>query len=155
MKLFHNLWGLVEEALATTGVPLSTRNDWREFLDTLRSLGTSTLWFAFHGADEVHDQAVLRKGAYQESLHAVELPREAGMKAGCNLFLMKANVGQVDQIITDLQRVGIQQIAPELYNFLPNGRGRHSEPLRPEWQDVKPIVAKLDSIPETALWRRF
>lgn len=32
MKLFHDLWGVVEEPVPTTGVPLATRNDWREFL---------------------------------------------------------------------------------------------------------------------------
>jgi hypothetical protein len=155
MKLFHDVWGLVEEPVATTGVPLATRNDWREFLETLHSLGTSTLWFAFHGADEVHDQAVLRKGAYQESLRAVELAREAGMQVGCNLFLTKVNVNQFDKIIADLQSVGIQQIIPEIYNFLPNARGRYTEPLRPEWQDVELFVQKLNSIPETAFWRPF
>src|SRR5258706_14108112 len=61
MKLFHDLWGVVEEPIPTTGVPLATRDDWRELLDTLRSLGTSTLWFAFHGADEIHNRAVLRE----------------------------------------------------------------------------------------------
>jgi hypothetical protein len=155
MTLFHDVWGVIEEPVPTTGVPLSTRDDWRELLDTLRSLGTSTLWFAFHGANEIHDQAVLRKGAYQESLHAVELAREAEMKAGCNLFLTKENIAQFDQIITDLQSVGIQQIIPEIYSFVPNARGRHSEPLRPEWTDVEPLVEKLDAIPETAFWRRF
>lgn len=110
MKLFHDLWGVVEEPVPTTGVPLTTRDDWRELLETLRSLGTSTLWFAFHGADEIHDRAVVRKGAYRESLHAVELAREAGMKTGCNLFLTKENISQFDQIIADLQRVGIQRI---------------------------------------------
>jgi MoaA/NifB/PqqE/SkfB family radical SAM enzyme len=145
----------VEEPVPTTGVPLATRDDWRELLETLHSLGTSTLWFAFHGADEIHDRAVLREGAYRESLHAVELAREAGMKTGCNLFLTKENIRQFDEIIADLQHVGIQEIAPEIYSFLPHARGRHSEPLRPEWQDVEPLVEKLDSIPETAFWRRF
>jgi len=50
---------------------------------------------------------------------------------------------------------GIQEIIPGLYGFTPNARGRHSEPLRPEWQDVEPLVEKLDAIPETAFWRRF
>ncbi len=27
--------------------------------------------------------------------------------------------------------------------------------MRPEWQDVQPLVQKLDAIPETAFWRRF
>lgn len=155
MTLFHDLWGVVEEPVPTTGVPLSTRPDSREFLEILHSLGTSTLWFAFHGADEIHDRAVLREGTYRESLHAVKFAREAGMKAGCNLFLTKENIYQFDQIITDLQSVGVQEIIPEIYSFVPNARGRYSESLRPEWQDVEPLVKKLDTIPETAFWRRF
>lgn len=62
IKLFHDFWGVVEEPVPTTGVPLSTRDDWREFLEILQSLGTSTLWFAFHGADEIHNRAILCEG---------------------------------------------------------------------------------------------
>jgi hypothetical protein len=155
MKLFHDLWGVVETPVPTTGVPLATRDDWREFLEILLSLGTSSLWFAFHGADEVHDHAVLRKGAYRESLHAIELTRQTEMRAGCNLFVTKENVHQFDKLVTDLQQAGIQEIIPCLYNFTPNARGRNSEPLRPEWQDVQPLVGKLDAIPETEFWRPF
>ncbi len=155
MRLFHDLWNVVEEPVPTTGVPLAPRDDWRELLSTLRSLGTSTLWFAFHGADSVHDRAVLRKGAYRESLHAIELTRLAEMRAGCNLFVTKENTHQFDQLVADLQHAGIQEIIPCLYGFLPNARGRHSELLRPEWQDVRPLVEKLNSIPETVLWRHF
>src|SRR5579859_2407566 len=42
-----------------------------------------------------------------------------------------------------------------LYGSTPNARGRHSEPLRPEWRDVEPLIAKLDAIPETCnIWSR-
>ena len=37
MRLFHDLWNVVEEPVPTTGVPLATRDDWRELLETLRS----------------------------------------------------------------------------------------------------------------------
>ena len=107
------------------------------------------------GAGEVHDRAVLRKDAYRESLRAIELTRQTEMRAGCNLFVTKKNTQQFDQLVADLQQVGIQEIIPCLYGFLPNARGRHSEHLRPEWQDVQPLVEKLDSIPETAFWRPF
>ncbi len=155
LGLFHELWKVDFEPLPTIGVPLVTRDDWRELLETLRSLGTPTLWFAFHGADESHDRAVLREGAYRESLRAVELAREAGIRAGCNLFLTKENIWQFDQLVADLQQVGMQEIIPQVYSFFPNARGRHSEPLRLEWQDVRPLVEKLDAIPETQFWRRF
>lgn len=155
MRLFHDLWKVVENPVPTTGVPLATRDDWREFVETLLTLGTDTLWFAFHGADEVHDRAVLRRGAYRESLRAIERTRQTEMRAGCNLFVTNENVHQFDQIIADLQQGGIQEIIPCLYGFVPNARGRHSEPLRPDWRDVQPLIAKLDAVPETAFWRRF
>jgi hypothetical protein len=155
LRLFHEIWQVDFQPLPTTGVPLATRPDWREILETLRELHAPTLWFAFHGADEIHDRAVMRQGAYRESLHAVELTREVGMKTGCNLFLTKENIRQFDQLVADLQHAGMQEIIPQVYNFTPNARGRHTEPLRPEWRDVEPHVEKLDAIPEMCLWRRF
>src|SRR5262249_15065945 len=155
MRLFRDLWNVVENPVPTTGVPLATRDDWREFLETLLSIGTRTLWFAFHGADEVHDRAVLREGAYRESLRAIELTRQTEMRAGCNLFVTRENVRQFDRLVVDLQQSGVQEIIPCLYGFLPNARGRRSELLRPEWQDVQALVEKLEAIPETAFWRRF
>ena len=38
MRLFHDLWNVVEEPLPTTGVPLSTRDDWRELLEKHHAL---------------------------------------------------------------------------------------------------------------------
>ena len=155
MTLFHNLWKSVDEPLPTTGVSLATRADWRELLSTLHDLGTSTLWFAFHGADAVHDRAVLREGAYRESLRAIELTRQTEMRAGCNLFVTNENLHQFDHLVADLQQAGIQEIIPCLYGFLPNARGRRSEPLRPQWPEVQELPEKLERIPEAVLWRRF
>lgn len=77
------------------------------------------------------------------------------MQVVCNLFLTNENIHQFDQIILDLHLAGIQQIAPEIYSFLPNVREGYSELLRLEWQDVEPLIEKIDSIPETALCRGF
>ncbi|MEO8954763.1 MAG: radical SAM protein [Ktedonobacteraceae bacterium] len=155
LRLFHDVWHDECQPFTTTGVPLVIRADWREILETLRELNAPTLWFAFHGADEIHDRAVMRPGAYRESLRAVELTREVGMQTGCNLFLTKENIRQFDQLCADLQHVGMQEIIPQVYGFTPNARGRHSEPLRLEWRDVEPLIEALDVIPETCLWRRF
>jgi MoaA/NifB/PqqE/SkfB family radical SAM enzyme len=155
LRLFAEVWHDECQPFTTTGVPLATRPDWREILETLRELNAPTLWFAFHGTDEVHDRAVMRKGAYRESLRAVELAREVGMETGCNLFITKENIRQFDQLIADLQHAGMQQIIPQVYGFTPNARGRYTEPLRLEWWDVEPLVEKLDTIPEACLWRRF
>ena len=153
LRLFNEIWHDDQQPFTTTGVPLATRPDWREILETLRELNTRTLWFAFHGAEEIHDRAVMRKGAYRVSLRAVELTREVDMETGCNLFVTKENIHQFDQLVVDLQHVGMQEIIPCLYGFTPNARGRHTEPLRPEWRDVEPLVAKLEAIPQACLWR--
>ncbi len=155
LHLFAEVWHDDCQPFTTTGVPLATRPDWREILETLRELNAPTLWFAFHGAGEIHDRAVMRQGAYRESLRTVELTREVGMQSGCNLFITKENIHQFDQLVRDLQHAGMQEIIPCLYGFTPNARGRHTEPLRPEWRDVEPLVEKLDDIPEACLWRRF
>ena len=155
LQLFHEIWQVEFQPLPTTGVPLAIRPDWREILETLRELNVSMLWLAFHGADEIHDRAVMRQGAYRESLHVIKLVREVGMKTGCNLFLTKENNWQFDKLIADLQQAGIHEIIPQVYSFTPNARGRHTEPLRPEWQNVEHLVEKLDAIPEACLWRRF
>ena len=155
LRLFKEVWNDESEPFTTTGVPLVTRPDWREILETLREQNVHTLWFAFHGADEIHDRAVMRKGAYRESLRAVEFTREVGMRTGCNLFITKESIPQFDQLVADLQQAGIQEIIPCLYGFTPNARGRHSEHLRPEWRDVEPLIEKMDAVPETCNWRPF
>lgn len=155
LRLFDEIWHDNFQPFTTTGVPLATRPEWREILETLCELHAPTLWFAFHGADSIHDRAVMRQGAYWESLRAVELTREVGMKTGCNLFVTKENIWQFDQLVADLQHAGMQEIIPQVYGFTPNARGRHTEHLRPEWRDVEPLIEKLDALPEACLWRRF
>ena len=89
----------------------------------------------------------MRQGAYRESLRAVELTREVGMKSGCNLFITKENIWQFDRLVADLQHAGMQEIIPCLYSFTPNARGRHTEALRPEWRDVEPLVREAGRYP--------
>ncbi len=85
----------VFEPFPTTGVPLATREDWRELLSAIQEIGTKTLWFTFHGVGDVHDRAVNRKGAYQESCLAVQRAHEAGLRCGCNVFVTKENLSPI------------------------------------------------------------
>ena len=125
--LFQQLWEVVFDPLPTTGVPLATRPDWREILAPLRSYCMPMLWFAFHGTSEVHDRMVQRQGAYQESLRAVALAREAQVHTGCTLFLTSENVSHFDQLVSDLLQAGMESIDPCVYDFTPNARGRLTE----------------------------
>ena len=87
------------ELIAATGVPLAIRADWHDLLATAQSIGTTTLWFTFHGVGPVHDRVVHRKGAYQEVGLAVERTHSAGLRFGCNVFVTKENVVQFDVLV--------------------------------------------------------
>ena len=147
LVLFQQLWDTCFDPLPTTGVPLATRPDWREVLAPLRSYCVPMLHLAFHGRGEIHDRMVQRKGAYQESLRAIALAREAQVHTGCNLFLTTENVSHFDQLVADLLQAGMESINPCVYGFTPNARGRLTERLRPTWQEVQPILARLDALP--------
>ena len=155
LRRFHELWGLVETPVLTSGVDLSRRSDWRELLETMRGLGTSALWLTFYGVETVHDRAVQLRGAYRAALDAIALTRQAGMRAGCNLMVTTESIPQLGEIVGDLQRPGIQEIIPCLTDFLPTARERHNERIRPTWPEVEMLLHTLDTIPETANWRRF
>jgi len=73
LGLFADHVGAAEfEPLATTGVPLATREDWRELLAAAAKLGTSTVWVAFHGLGVEHDRQVNRPGAFAETCLAIQ-----------------------------------------------------------------------------------
>jgi hypothetical protein len=51
LRLFAGQVGAAEfEPLATTGVPLAVRQDWQQVLAAAATLGTTTIWVAFHAS---------------------------------------------------------------------------------------------------------
>ena len=133
------------EPIPTTGVPLAIREDWRDLLATARTLGTNTFWFAFHGIGETHDRVVNRVGAFRETGTAVERVRAMGFRSGCNVFLTKENVEQFDDLLPILQNIGIQQTSWGPATYYPTARLRRYEPLRPELDDLLPLVDRVSS----------
>jgi hypothetical protein len=120
--------------LSTTGVPLALRDDWEDVLATCRELGTTVVWPAVHGWSETHNRIVHRTGAYQETLLGIDRMRAAGMEVGCNVFLTRENVGELDAMIADLLAHGVTQFAIEVATYLPTARSRffHCE----EWLNL-------------------
>jgi hypothetical protein len=108
LRLFADHVGAAEfEPLSTTGVPLATRQDWRELLAAAAKLGTTTVWTAFHGIGVEHDRQVNRAGAFTETCLAVQRVHAAGLRAGCNVFLTKASTPQAERLLDALQRLEI------------------------------------------------
>jgi hypothetical protein len=144
LRLFADHVGAVEfEPLATTGVPLVTRQDWAELLTVAAQLGTTTVWLAFHGVGAEHDRQVNRPGAYAETCLAMRRVHDAGLRAGCNIFLTKASAWQAGRLMEDLRRLGIDQTCWETAAYYPSPRQRRGEHLRPEVADLQPIAPRI------------
>jgi hypothetical protein len=144
LRLFAGHVGAAEfEPLSTTGVPLAVREDWRELLAAAASLGTTTVWVAFHGLGVEHGRQVNRPGAYAETCLAIQRVHAAGLRAGANVFVTTANAGQADQLLETLQRLGVEEMAWEPATYYPMPRGRRNERLRPRLAELVPLADRI------------
>jgi hypothetical protein len=144
MRLVADYVGPAEfDPLATTGVPLATREDWEELLAAATRLGTTTVWVAFHGIGGEHDRQVNRQGAYAETCLAVRRVHAAGLRAGGNVFVTSANASQAERLLGALQRLEVEEMAWEPATFLPTPRGRRNERLRPELAALAPLADRI------------
>lgn len=124
------------EPIATTGVPLAIREDWQDLLTAIKHIGTRTLWVTFHGVDEVHNRAVNRRGAFEETCLAVARAKSAGLRCGCNVFVTKENLAQFETFSQHLQSLGLDEMGWEVARYHPTPRRRRGERSRPELEDV-------------------
>jgi hypothetical protein len=144
LRLFADHVGAVEfEPLTTTGVPLVTRQDWRQLLTAAAELGTTTVWVAFHGVGTEHDRQVNRPGAWAETCLAVQRVHAAGLRAGCNVFVTTTNAGQAGRLLGALERLEVDAMSWEPATYYPTPRGRRNERLRPALSDLLPIADQI------------
>jgi hypothetical protein len=139
----EHVGGAEFEPLSTTGVPLATRDDWREVLATAREIGTTTVWLAFHGLAEVHDAVVARLGVFAETCLAIERSHTAGLRVGANVFVTKRNLPRIAEFAVALQDLRLDEMSWEPASFTPTPRGRQFERQRPALQDLQPHVETI------------
>jgi hypothetical protein len=135
--------GTMFEPWPTTGVPLATREDWREVLEAGARAGTRHLWLAFHGTGEVHDRQVNHRGAYAATCRAAERARAAGLSVGCNVFLTAASLPQLGELTAAVERLTDVRACFETASYLPTLRSRRNERLRLNLPDLAPVAARL------------
>jgi hypothetical protein len=153
LRLFADRVGADQfEPLSTTGVPIATREDWRDVLGTAAELGTTTVWVALHGAPVEHDRVVIRIGGYEETREAVRRIHAAGLRAGCNIFVTKANLNAFDEFADAVKRLELDETAWEPAMFFPTRRGRRYGTLHPELADLEPVAQRVAQW--TSFWRR-
>jgi hypothetical protein len=147
LRLIADHVGAAEfEPLATTGVPLATRADWRELLAAAGKLGTTTVWVAFHGLGAEHDRQVNRSGAYAETCLAVQRIHAARLRAGCNVFLTKANASEAERLLGALQRLEVDGTWWGPASYYPTPRARRNEHLRPAPSDLRPLAVRIPQV---------
>jgi hypothetical protein len=147
LGLFADHVGAAEfEPLSTTGVPLATREDWRQVLAAAAGLGTTTVWVAFHGVGVEHDRQVSRTGAFSETCLAVQRAHAVGLRVGANVFLTTANAGQAERLLGVLQRLEIDQMWWGPATYYPTARGRHNERLRPALSELVPLADQIRTL---------
>jgi hypothetical protein len=147
LRVFADHVGAAEfEPLSTTGVPLAVREDWQLLLAAAASLGTTTVWVAFHGIGVEHDRLVNRPGAFNETGLAIQRVHAAGLRAGTNVFVTTANTGQAERLLEALERLQVDQMAWEPATYYPTPRGRRNERLRPRPSELLPLADRIGQL---------
>jgi MoaA/NifB/PqqE/SkfB family radical SAM enzyme len=131
-------------------VPLAVRQDWQDVL-AAASLGTTTVWVAFHGLGVEHDRQVNRPGGYAETCLAIQRVHAAGLRAGANVFVTTATAGQAERLLGALGRLGVDQMVWEPVTYYPTPRGRGNERLR---QRPSELLALADRIRQLSPFHR-
>ena len=151
LPLFAALHNDAFEPIATTGIPLAMREDWQELLTAIKNVGTTTLWFTFHGIGSVHDRAVNRKGAYEETCLALSRAKMAGLRCGCNVFVTKENLKQFRMMVQKLQELGLDEMGWEVARYHPTLRRRLGENSRPELACFSPYADEIADL--SVFWK--
>jgi hypothetical protein len=147
LGLFADHVGAAEfEPLATTGVPLATREDWQQVLAAAATLGTTMIWVAFHGVGTEHDRQVNRTGAFTETGRAIQRAHSVGLRAGANVFVTTANAPQAERLLGALQRLEVDQMWWGPATFYPTARGRRNERLRPALSELLPLADRIRTL---------
>lgn len=128
------------DPITTPGPALALREDWEELLSGAKDLGTTALWFAFHGLDEIQDRAIGRKGAFAEAITAIERGKSAGFRCGANVFITTDNLHQIPQMMGLFSSVGLDSLSIEPAGYRPHPRGREYYSLRPELAQLIPYA---------------
>lgn len=144
MKLFRK-YGMTNEAMATSGIALAVRPDWKEILDSIKELEIPCVVLSFHGLGATHDRAVSRKGAFEELKLALERIRSAGIDIQFNVFITKDNIDEIPKLINE---VIVPDNAHEwivicFARYNATSRGRKYEQIRADYADVEKISSTL------------
>jgi hypothetical protein len=101
---------------------------------------------AHHRGADGAARGLSRRGAYAESCLATERARGAGLSVGCNVFLTRDSLPQLEELIGVVGRLADEGACFETPGFLPTPRSRHLERRRLTLPDLAPWAARLGEL---------
>lgn len=129
----------------TTGIPIATRPDCEEILETLREVETGEIMFTLHGPAHIHNEAMRRPGALE--LHSLALRRVQAreFKTVLKLIVTKDMLQHFEETMEVVRRNGYGRKRAEVPVYEPSDRLRQFENHRPTLEDVEPFREYLSS----------
>ncbi len=107
--------------LSTNGTLITEAN-----IDEIANVGYDYIGISIDGLEDTHDTIRQRRGAFRESMHAVKLCKQRGIKVGLRFTLTRENYEQFGDILTLLDEHDIDKFYLSHLNY--GGRGsRHSK----------------------------
>ncbi len=103
-------------ALSTNGTLIDEQN-----IETIAAIGYDYVGVSLDGMREAHDKFRRRQGAFDQSLHAVRLCRQHGIKAGLRFTLTRDNVDDFPQMLELIEEENIDKFYLSHLNYA--GRG--------------------------------
>lgn len=112
-----------------------------EMVTRIAAIGVSYVGISIDGTQATHDTFRGVPGAYERSLNAIRLCRDAGIKVGLRVTLTRANVKEIPAIFKLMREERIPRIC--LYHLVYTGRGAN---LRIEDLSHEETRAAVDTI---------
>ena len=128
----------IPACIPTTGLPITTRNDWEQVLTAYHDAGVRQLEFTLHGPEAIHDKAVSRKGAFQCLNEAVQRAKRYSFEISLNLMVSKPMLKQFQETMYVVERNEYNHKRAQIPSYAPNEKLRGFEQYRPELADVIP-----------------
>lgn len=107
--------------LSTNGTLITEDN-----IDEIARVNYDYVGISIDGLEETHDRIRQRQGAFRESMHAVQLCKERGIKVGLRFTLTQENYEQLHDILALMDEYDVDKFYLSHLNY--GGRGnRHSK----------------------------
>jgi heme d1 biosynthesis radical SAM protein NirJ len=102
--------------LSTNGTPIDESN-----IDAIAGIGYDYVGISIDGMRETHDKFRRMQGAFDRSMNAVRLCREAGIKVGLRFTLTQDNADELPDLLDLMEREGVEKFYLSHLNY--SGRG--------------------------------